>query len=309
VIGALECLTQMVGFFLGRTDEGLRYSELALATIEGFDRREKDVVETKEVRSLVLIQAGRLDEALADRLAAIAACDKQFGAGTVVCLQQRSNSGVILTAQGRIERARATYAEVVPAMERSLGIGHPQTLLAQSNLGEALLLLGRTDEAAPILEAVVPLQSALYGEHSLYYAQALINLGELRLARGLFSEALTIEERAIAILEAIGPRHPQLSEPLTEAGLSLIGLGRAEESLPLFDRALSIAKEGSATDLARIQFALARALIALHRDAARAAELVAAGRKAFADAAARFGGENARLADELAPSPNPPPTR
>ncbi len=88
----------------------------------------------------------------------------------------------------------------------------------------------------------------------------------------------------------------------TQAGLALIGLGRAGEALPQFERALALAKDGSApTDLARIQFALARALLALRRDPERVQALVAEGRKAFADAEARWGGENARLADALAP--------
>jgi hypothetical protein len=68
------------------------------------------------------------------------------------------------------------------------------------------------------------------------------------------------------------------------------------------ERALAIAeaRHSGATDRARVQLALARALAANHRDAPRVHELVRAGRAAFMEAQQRWGGENARFADELA---------
>ncbi len=303
VLSALRCLVPLFAHHLGRIDEGLLFSQLALATIEGFDNRANDIVDVKRVRAAVFLQAGRLDEALADEREAIAALERQYGASCAVCLEWRSNLGQVLIAQGRIEEARATFAALLPAIEKLVGVGHPETLPVKTNLGSTLLILGRLDEAAPLVEAMPKEFAAAFGEHGLNFALALTNLGELRLARGQLAEGQEIEDRAIAIIQAISPQHPALAEPLTQSGLARVALGRAEESLPLFERALAIAKDGSApTNLARIQFGLARALLALRRDPARAGELVLAGRKAFADAAAHWGGENARLGDELAPA-------
>ncbi len=184
VINALKCLTHTVGQFLGRTDEGLRYSQLALATIEGSDNSESDIVDVKRVRAVVLLNAGRLDEALVDLRAGVLALEKRQGANCATCLEWRSNVGLVLASQGRIEEARATFAAVLPVMEQMVGVGHPETLLAKSNLGSMLLTLGRVDEAAPVIEAMPKELGALYGENNLYFAQALTNLGELRIARG-----------------------------------------------------------------------------------------------------------------------------
>ncbi len=259
VINALECLMQLVGYFLGRTDEGLRYSDLALAAVEASGNRETDIVNLKEGRSLVLAAAGRLDEALADRKAGLAKCEKEGGKESALCLLSRSNVGIILTSQGRLEEARSVFAEVTPALEKLLGVGHPLALIARGNLGSALLAVGRYDEAAPILEAAPQEQGSAFGERGIYFANTLVNLGELRLARGKFSEGLELQNRAIAIVEAISPRHPVLCEPLTQAGLALISLGRAAESLPLFERALAIAKDGSAPTDSRAHPVRARA--------------------------------------------------
>ncbi len=302
VLSALRCLTPTFAYHLGRIDEGLLFTQLALATIEGFDNSASDVVEVKRVRSAIYLATGRLDEALDDERAAIAALEATRGKDCAVCLEWRSNLGQVLISQGRIEEARATFAAVLPPIEKLVGKGHPETLPVTTNLSWTLLVLGRVGEAAPLIEAMAKSYVTVYGEKHINTGIALTNLGELRLAQGRPEEGLEVERQAIAVFEPISPEHPALAEPLTQAGLALVALGRAEESLPLFERALAIAKQASApTDLARIQFGLARGLLALRRDPERAAELAAAGRKAFADAAAHYGGENARLAEELAP--------
>jgi tetratricopeptide (TPR) repeat protein len=301
VLFALDGLTEMFAL-TGRADEGLRYARLALATAERLGSDAKFVIDAKSARSMALVAAGRLDEALADKREVIAAWEKRYGPNHMFVIEGRSNVGIILTGQGRIEEARAAFAEALASLDRLLGAANPETLPAKNNLGSALLLLGRIDEAAAVLEPALAEAARAFGEDTPSYAITLTNVGELRLAQGRFDEALAIERRALAILERLGRDHSGLCEPLTQVGLALIGLGRPSEAVAPLERALAIGKARAIapTELARVQVALARALASSHSDLTRARALQTSAHTAFLEAARRWGGENDRFADEIA---------
>ncbi len=302
VITALETLTMVTGVYAGHPEEGLRYSRLALATIERTGNDPKEVFNVRAYRGLVLANAGRLDEALVDLREALAASEMRYGPMNLDTIEVRSNMANALVAQGRLEEARAQFTEAVRAFEEMVGQGNPEVVPAKSNLGWVLLALGSIEEAAPVLEAVHAESLRAFGEESQNVAISLINLGELRLAQRRLPEALELERRAVAVLELSDKKQPVLSEPLSQVALALIALGRAPEAVEPAERALQLAKANAIppTDLARVQMALARALAESRRDRPRARELAVSAQKAFADAAARYGGENARFAGEIA---------
>jgi len=126
---------------------------------------------------------------------------------------------------------------------------------------------------------------------------ALDGLGDGLLAKGDPRAALPHYERAVALLEkAVGPTHPDLAEGLTGEGLALIGLGQARRAAPLLERSLEIrlANPGPRLDLARTQFALARALADGGGDRVRALDLAERASAAYA-----ADGHRAREVDEI----------
>ena len=298
LLHALDNLTEITGLFAGRPDEGLRYNKLAAATAARLGSRPDAIVEIEAARSVVNLAAGRLDEALADRRDVVAQSVAQVGPDGFDVLEGRSNIGMILTAQGKLDEALAVFSDVTPRIEKLYGPGNPETLPAKSNLGQVLLMLGRVDEAAPIIEAMPAAFAHAYGDDSVYEATTLVNLGELRIARGQLADAIAIEQRAVAMFEASARDNPALAEPLTQIGIALTKLNRPKEALAPLERALAIASASATpTDAAPTQLALARALVASGGDLARARALATKARDAWTAAAAKWGGQNAKLAE------------
>jgi tetratricopeptide (TPR) repeat protein len=97
--------------------------------------------------------------------------------------------------------------------------------------------------------------------------------------------ALKSYQRGVTVLEkAVGLDHPDLAEGLTGLGLARLELGAGKDAVVLIERALKIrqAAGGDPLDLARTQFALARALRASGGDPERARTLAESARDAYA---------------------------
>nr|HEX4313365.1 serine/threonine-protein kinase [Kofleriaceae bacterium] len=298
LLHALDAGAEILGMIAGRPDEALRYVQLAAATAERLGDPPDDLIEVESTRASVYAAMGRLDEALADRRDIADRIAAQSGPDSLSLLESRTNLATTLTAQGKLDEALAIFRDVVPRLQKVYGDGNPETLPALGDLGQVLLMAGHVDEAAPILEAMPAAFATAYGSDSPYTANVWVNLGELRIARGQFADALVVEARAVAILEAGSRDNPGLAEPLTQIGLALTALHRPAEALAPLERALVIASaSATATDAAPTQLALARALVAAGGDRARAGKLADAARAAWRAAAAKWGGQNATLAD------------
>ncbi|MEZ6186692.1 MAG: protein kinase [Planctomycetota bacterium] len=275
--------------------------DLALADLTRAFELDPGEVQVGEVLVDVLLRQGRLEEALARA--------EQVSARSPDAALAHALRADVLGQLGR-------FVDAVAASDRSLRLD-PGGWRAQAVRGRALQALGGSREALPDLDAAlgqrprsVPLRAARAAAHQalgdLALAQrdvdALIELepektvwrlvrGQLRLELGDFAGALTDARAAGGELEAAE----------LEAA-SLLGVGRAEEALEAYGRALRAAPEDAGLWIAR-----AKALQALGRlepalvDAERACALdsswesqalrgrllLALGRSAEAEAALR----------------------
>jgi serine/threonine protein kinase/tetratricopeptide (TPR) repeat protein len=94
-------------------------------------------------------------------------------------------------------------------------------------------------------------------------------------------EAMPLCERALSAQqhdEALSPERVYVVDALRCRAEALLGLGRPTEATPLLERSLTLKRRTFPGDYARAQFALARALSALHQDPARARDLALAAR-------------------------------
>jgi hypothetical protein len=99
------------------------------------------------------------------------------------------------------------------------------------------------------------------------------NLGDVVLARGRAAEAAAHQERALSLFEPVfGADNPDLAFPLTGLGEARLALGDIEGAREALERAASLRKTEPLPlgELARMNFALARAIVAVDREHATA---------------------------------------
>jgi tetratricopeptide (TPR) repeat protein len=123
-------------------------------------------------------------------------------------------------------------------------------------------------------------------------------IGQYLSTQGAHAAALAFGQQALAIVEAIGPDHPDTAGRLTSVALCLWNLGRPAEAVPLLERALTIAQSAAdpdAADIANRMDNLGRILSDLNRSA----EAVALHQQALAMAEAALGTAHPDLAVHL----------
>jgi serine/threonine-protein kinase len=235
----------------------------------------------------------------------------------------------LLKDEGDLDVAEAAARRVLGIYAGALPDGHGRTLAAHNLLGEILLQEGRFDEAltqfrtsmgkrrpgdqgaaldrigAAIAldrlgkrdEALSTLETALQTTtEPLHRGMVLVERGDVRLRGGQAAPSLADATAALALFEAPGRREPELLIwALTSVGKAQLALHAPAQALPPLERAATLEPEVPPLATARVDAALARALVASHGDAARA-------RRLAEGAAARLepiGAEGAREANEV----------
>jgi tetratricopeptide (TPR) repeat protein len=242
---------------------------------------------------------GKYDEARGHQERALAILEKALAPDHPDLASILNNLGSVARHEGKYDDARGHYARALAILEKALGPDHPNVASALNNLGRVAYEEGKYDEARGYYERALATWVKAQGPDHLNVATALNNLGRLAHDEGKYDESRRHQERALAILEkAQGPDHPKVAITLTGLGEAMLGQGNPSEALPHLERALTIiaAHDGDPRDLARIHFALARALWdaapEAGRNRERAMTLAGLARSAYVEA-----GEAKRLED------------
>jgi tetratricopeptide (TPR) repeat protein len=99
---------------------------------------------------------------------------------------------------------------------------------------------------------------------------------------GRFKDALALCNRAIGVLPKSAEEDTEKAygkEALRCKGEALLGLGRADEAAVVLERSITLKRRAHSPDLARAELAVARSLVALHKDPARALALAKSARE------------------------------
>jgi len=181
-------------------------------------------------------------------------------------LHDRLEEGKTLVNIGLFYKETSQYEKAIEFLNQSLALAKElgnETIEAAALNNMALVY----DELGDYRRSLDTYQRALslYKEPNSGMADAIGNIGGVNLLLGDYPEALRYYERALAIDEQLQLK-PKIAIDLENLGLTLTGLGRANEALPILDRAINLAQEGGLKkDEADCRKAKASALLQLSR--------------------------------------------
>jgi tetratricopeptide (TPR) repeat protein len=153
-----------------------------------------------------------------------------------------------------------------------------------NNVALTLNALGRHKEALALIESSLRIHIRTLGSTHPQTATDLSNRGEILATMNDFPGALKTYQDANAIWEReFGPMLPPVAYSLTGIGTTLVAMHRASEAIAPLERALDIRQkhDPDGARLGETEFALARALLAAHRDPSRSVLLAQAALKHY----------------------------
>jgi serine/threonine protein kinase/tetratricopeptide (TPR) repeat protein len=232
-----------------------------------------------------LLGAGKTDDAVASYQRALALAERHYGPDHVEVADILGEMGGAYNRRGDHGAARAANLRALAIRERVLGPEHPSVGYSLVNVAIESKALGQMSDVEPRYRRAIAIFEKTLGPRHATTGIAQLNLAELLRVTGRLGDAAVAYEHAGAILsQALGPDHPVLAHVWNGQGQLAVARGRADEAIPLLERAVTRreADAGDAPALAESRLALARALRAAGKDAPRARRLAEQARDAWA---------------------------
>jgi tetratricopeptide (TPR) repeat protein len=160
-----------------------------------------------------------------------------------------SNAGVVLTnigdihrKKGEYTRAEVMYKSAITQLEIAFGPEHIEVADALNSLGLVNKKKARYDDAKEYYEKALKIAQKSF-KNDLHYKKGiyLANLGDVHRKLTAFSEALKCYEASLQNIEGtMGHDNSEVADVLHSSGLVKHQLEKYEESVKLFDEALSL---------------------------------------------------------------------
>ena len=220
---------------------------------------------------------GKVDEAEALTREALSLDRKIFGDRHTYVAEGLRNLGVILRTRGRFEEADTTIREALDIDRELLGERHEKMANLYGQLAQCRYQLGNYPDAIRYMRRSLELYRVLLAEGHRNTAITMGNLARYLAESGNGAEAETLARTALAQFDSAqaGPR-PFHIITLRTLGASLLAQRRADEALPVLERAYDMARrdfgEGDIRTL-HTQLSFGNALLAKGRYA-QAAPLI-----------------------------------
>jgi tetratricopeptide (TPR) repeat protein/predicted Ser/Thr protein kinase len=205
----------------------------------------------------------RWEEAEAAHRRALAIREATVGPNHPHIAMSAGNLAAVLVPRDRLDEAEVHLRRALQVSESALGPDHEDTVRATANLGFLLHLRGRSAEALPIIERSIAATRRAKGEHDPLVAVGSHMLAEVYRALDRWEDAVLALHAAIAIVEPTQGRvEPSPFELNVELGQALAKLGRREQAVAAFEKALPQAERAAATaaEVAAARFELAKVL-------------------------------------------------
>jgi non-specific serine/threonine protein kinase/serine/threonine-protein kinase len=196
---------------LGLVGSALPLQERALDTRRRLLGEEHpDFLGSLNNHALLLIDAGRADEAEPLLRSGLATCRRVLGEEHLETQHFITNLGLLLARQGKLGEAEPYYRQSLVLSRRALGDEHRETILSIGNLGMLLLRQGKLTDAEPLLREALAKSRRVLDEKDPYVLAAMSNLsGVLRHAGSLDEAELLAREVLTKSRSVLGEAHPE----------------------------------------------------------------------------------------------------
>ncbi|HSR95568.1 MAG TPA: serine/threonine-protein kinase [Kofleriaceae bacterium] len=224
-----------------RYDDALAITPRVTAVLERLGGHEEIEGELHIVRSGILSDASRFDDARAEAENARAILERRFGPGDLRVADALAALAAINGLTSHLDEALAYFRRLRALKQQHLGGDHPAVATSIYNLGATEESKGLHQEAlASLASAEAIFVRAVDANHPMLAAIAR-QRGIVYAALGQLDDAVASYRRAMSIAEAAyGPGHPVYAVSLMDMGDALEGLGRHREALAALRSALAL---------------------------------------------------------------------
>ena len=246
---AWKKLAYLVGYRMGRYDEGIRVAGQARAALARTGRHPGLEASILNAEATILVVQGRYRDALSrieramSQAGSLDPDDPDLDA-------MLSNLGTCYRGLGHMERALAAYRKALERAQRRLGGLHPDTAAMRMNLGIALNDLGRFQEAESELQSALAVRAKLLGPDHPDLAESLLALADLWGKTGRAGRGIPLLRRAVAIYEkTLSPDNPMMAMAWNNLADALRKVHGYDEALILLQKALASLERSQAPGL------------------------------------------------------------
>jgi tetratricopeptide (TPR) repeat protein len=279
-------------FSLGQTLKDMEDDTAALAAFERslalgrglLGEDDPNLAKAWQGAASALSGLGRYDEAERDFHRALDVFMKTSGPESIDVAATIGNLGIQAEKRGHTAEAIASYRRALAIKERILDPDDSRIGDSYAHLGAALSK-ENDPQAVPMLERVIAIKEKRLGPDHLQTADAIARLGLHYLDHHQPARALPLFERSVRAIQASQGKDSDLAgEPQAYVGDTLVALGRVEDAIAAYERALTLMgpdyeDRGFKADT---EFSLARALRTAKRDPGRAEALARSARAYYA---------------------------
>jgi eukaryotic-like serine/threonine-protein kinase len=227
----------VVGYELGRFEEGLAWLDHAEAWLERIEAEPGDHYVVLTGRGVVLRDQGRLGEALELFEQALGLVDDDLPQARLV----ESNIGETLRRMGEYERALDVYARSLDKARELTGPRHPAVATLLNNMAAVHQELGQSAQAFELLRQALELRTEAFGRQHPTVVATLANLGRNESDVGRHEEALELLGEALELQLTTGGRTQIMtSNILNNLGVAHAGLRNFGEAIDFYEQALEV---------------------------------------------------------------------
>jgi eukaryotic-like serine/threonine-protein kinase len=293
-------ILSMVLMGAGQLAEAEQQQRLSLAAFEGaLGPRHPTVIVAHNNLAGALAMQGEFAEAELEMRGVLEAWTDSLGPEHPRVAGVHHNLSIALYNLGRLEEAAKESRLAIAGASKVMGPEHATIADMRFGLADILHLQGRHAEAEAEARATLRLREQVLGPEHPDVAYSRDQVGMMLTALGQYEEAEAMHASALASQEkALGAAHPDLVSLRLHMAEAQLRSGAPERAVQTLQRARHVrAPEARASSAdARVDFTLARALVASGGDVGQAMELA---RRAEAVHAA-LGPEAAAMREEIA---------
>ena len=222
-------------------DRAMLDVQMAAAAIEGAGGNAELSTQLLTYEALILETKGKVAEAKAKYLAALAAWERRGERDTPKIAIVYNDLGTVERKLGDLDSALAYHERALAIRTREFGENHPWVFSSVINIGNVAWSRNDYDGAIRAFERALAIAAEVFPPNHQQTALALANLASAYDHKDMPDKSIAAFRRALAMYEALGgPTHANVADTLRGLANVLAGAGQREEAKQDFARALAI---------------------------------------------------------------------